>query len=135
MTEDLKALRKVAEAATPGPWEMTEESPQMHGRNFTLRVHGKAGIRMSGHCYGFSSDPEFIAAFDPTTALALIEALEQAKQAESRVRKQHEPMPYRRGARNTGVPEFVCKACHAPNWGAVEYPCPTIRVLNGEPNE
>lgn len=84
---DLTNLRKVAEAATPGPWEMRNESPQMDGRNFTLRVHGKAGIRMSAHCYGFNGDPEFIATFDPPTVFALLSRLEQAEQAVARVRE------------------------------------------------
>lgn len=86
MTINLDTLRKTAEAATPGPWEMREESPQMDGRNFTLRVHGKAGIRMSAHCYGFSSDPEFIATFDPPTVLALLSRLEQAEQDRDKFR-------------------------------------------------
>jgi len=81
MTTDLDNLRKVAEAATPGPWEMREGNPQMGGRNFTLRVQGKAGIRMSAHCYGFNGDPEFIATFDPPTILALLSRLEQAESA------------------------------------------------------
>ena len=76
---ELNELRKTAEAATPGPWEMREENPQMDGRNFTLRVHDQAGIRMSAHCYGFNGDPEFIATFDPPTVLALLSRLEQAE--------------------------------------------------------
>ncbi len=81
---DLTNLRKIAEAATPGPWEMRNESPQMDGRNFTLRVHGKAGIRMSAHCYGFNGDPEFIATFNPETVHDLIDRLEQAEQTVER---------------------------------------------------
>jgi len=88
MTQELdpKELRKIAEAATPGPWEMREESPSMDGRNFTLRVQDKAGIRMSAHCYGFNGDPEFIATFDPPTVLALLTQLEQYKAQVARVR-------------------------------------------------
>lgn len=87
MSDNLDNLSKIAEAATPGPWEMREENPQMDGRNFTLRVRDQAGIRMSTHCYGFNGDPEFIATFDPPTVLALLSRLEQAEQAVARVRE------------------------------------------------
>lgn len=79
MDKDLDTLRKVALSATPGPWEMREENPQMDGRNFTLRVREQAGIRMSAHCYGFNGDPEFISTFDPPTVLELIEQVEYCK--------------------------------------------------------
>jgi len=58
--------------------------------------------------------------------------LEQAEQAVARVRRLHKKLPYRVGARNTGIPEFVCEACHGEAWGAVEYPCATIRALDDD---
>lgn len=70
MSADLKALRKVAEAATPGPWFV-------YDRGIGYEVHHASGYELNnGQRETFTkSDATHIATFDPTTALALIEAL------------------------------------------------------------
>lgn len=127
--KDLTDLRKIAENATPGPWEV--DGPANAGPDDTLVLHNNDGGAIA-YVQPLWDDATHIATFDPPTVLALIDRLEQAEAAVARVRGVHKPVPYRVGSRNTGIPEFVCEACHAANWGAVEHPCPTISALDGD---
>ena len=93
---DHKELRRLAEAATPGPWAMRQGSPSMNGENFTIRRSDAPGIRISGFAYGFGSgDPEFIAAANPATILALLDEVEslraRAQAAEAVIAEALEP--------------------------------------------
>ena len=72
-TPDVAELRRLAEAATPGPWSLTDGDPAMSGQHWTIRRQGVAGIRISGFTYGFNGDAAYIAAANPATVLALLD--------------------------------------------------------------
>jgi hypothetical protein len=83
-TPSLAELKRVAEAATPGPWRWMNRRTLVgdHGpRPVVLACDGKMEIRHkdSGMLVELTpswSDPEYIATFDPQTAGRLIQALE-----------------------------------------------------------
>lgn len=185
-----KALRKIAEAATPGPWAWSKEPDGWGDNGPNLETVERGPIWADGSqvareqivtswghdAHGIcveDANAAHVATFDPPTVLALLDELDtltaRAEAAEldsgvnaayataaranvefllkereggrsrvlaaeaqvAAVRELHKPRRYRReGSRDTGIPEFVCGACHAANWGAVEHPCPTIRALD-----
>lgn len=196
---DLTELRKVARAATPGPWVWSKEPDGWGDNGPNLETvergpicpDGSQGAREQivsswGHdAHGIcveDANAAHVETFDPPTVLALLDCMQalidraegEANRAEASeldsgvnaayatatranvefllkeregdrsrvlaaeaqvaaVRELHKPRRYRReGSRDTGIPEFVCEACHAANWGAVEHPCPTIRALDGQ---
>ena len=56
---------------------------------------------------------------------------EQAEAALRRVRELHKPTQYRLPSDDPRIPETVCSECLAEFDGVVEYPCPTIKALDG----
>ena len=82
MTDDLSALKALAEKATPGEWEFsardegwaTVDIPDGPDDTMQLAWHEGGGITAMD-----SANAEFIAAFDPPTVLALIARLEEAE--------------------------------------------------------
>lgn len=69
-TPDERArLRAVAEAATPGPWDA-----ELNGGVVAYRNEGRPDI-VSDYCEA-KEDAAHIAAFDPPTVLALLDALD-----------------------------------------------------------
>lgn len=75
---DLTELRRVAEAATPGPWMVVG----LNEEDDTVVTVDDDPI-----CHAYPDDSRYIAAADPQTVLALIERLERAEEAMHRVRK------------------------------------------------
>lgn len=80
---DLDALRQVAEAATPGPWEhgtgdWCHMSGWQIGRPDAGSMDGFRPIAFTG-TENYDDDAAHIATFDPPTVLALIDALEAAE--------------------------------------------------------
>lgn len=77
---ELNELRKTAEAATPGPWDLysTQDYEVFCATNFTDSNYDPPAVT-----YGSdrSEDAEFIATFNPETALALLSSLEQAEES------------------------------------------------------
>ena len=119
MTER-EELRKLAEAATPGPWSLTDGDPAMNGQHWTIRRQGVAGIRVSGFTYGSNGDAEFIAAANPAAVLGLLDQLDAAEAKLAAVRALHFGEYVEDDDRNR------CFEC------GDEWPCPTIRALDGE---
>lgn len=83
---NLKQIKQVAENATPGPWEVNKD--------FYAGEHGYIGTSISAHhiYVKYSGDYlygelEHIALCNPTTVLALIEALEVAIEAHTSISK------------------------------------------------
>lgn len=86
MSDNLKALRKIAEQATPGPWEMYDANEDSdHAPLWCVandEFHNPSGdedaewIAVEVHT-GDKPDAEFIATFDPPTVLALIEEIDR----------------------------------------------------------
>ena len=94
--ERLAELRRIAEAATPGPWEVTEFAGGEE------RSPGELGVFAPNHphsyqksdgtwyavviCRGMDGptreeNSEYIATFDPTTVLAMLDEIERLRQA------------------------------------------------------
>ena len=74
---DLDTLRKIAEQATPGPWEV--DGPANAGPDDTLVLHNNDGGAIA-YVQPLWDDATHIATFDPPTVLSLITRLEQAEQ-------------------------------------------------------
>jgi len=81
MTDDLDRLDKLAEAATPGPWEADLTDPSVWGPeriifgNYTMND----GFDSPGWEDGTSSDLEFIAAANPSVVRALVQRVRDAE--------------------------------------------------------
>lgn len=95
---NLTELRRVAEAATPGPWEVEGQGPGPDaafmgcGVVYTMGpgVEGGNIARPAGDCYprgGYSprEDMTHIATFDPPTVLALLSEVERLRGVVERV--------------------------------------------------
>lgn len=73
---DLKALREVAEKATPGPWHIghiSEHEPEI------VDIDGSNGLTIC-KSYG-QADSSYLCAANPITILALIDRLERYEKA------------------------------------------------------
>lgn len=110
--KDLTDLRKIAEAATPGPWEVDNLDQVVRTPNYDI-VHDDSCA--DSEEWSANTDAPFIATFDPPTVLSLITRLEQAEAAVARVREVA-----------TGDPT---------EYGWSEAMLAVLRALDGEPNE
>lgn len=81
MTPDRAALRATAEAATPGPWTAGDWHVWAKTSEGNREVCG-----MGGHDH--IADADFIAAADPSTVLALLDALDAAEAEVARLRRE-----------------------------------------------
>lgn len=97
MTADLTAaelerMRRVAEGATPGPWETYES---IHAETFVCEegrsMFGVVSQPATGREDYGRANAEHIATFDPPTVLALIDRLEAAEARAERVEALAEP--------------------------------------------
>lgn len=92
MTEiDLSKLRKIAEAATPGPWEAERFfwKRAVADNRYWLGIDGKGEV--SGYIAlidddSATEDAAHIATFDPPTVIALIDELERLREVVATVR-------------------------------------------------
>lgn len=90
--KDLTNLRKIAEQATPGPWEAKQtpiHTPSGEGGDYYVSC--PTGIDVAS-AVGSSYEQEepdalHIATFDPPTVLGLLTRLEQVEAAVARVRE------------------------------------------------
>ena len=133
---DVVELRRLAEAATPGPWSLTDGDPAMSGQHWTIRRQGVPGIRVSGFTYGFNGDATYIAAANPAVVLGLLDRLahmtearnnaraevERLSAAVGRVRELHRES---HGSLAALYPNPICEC-------GKDYPCPTIAAIGGE---
>lgn len=97
MTPDrLQELRRIAEAATPGPWawRMSKDGQILdlitletgYNEEIITPSHINAWLQVKGGL------KDFIPAFDPTTALELLDALAAARAEAERWRQQYEEL-------------------------------------------
>ena len=114
---ELNELRKIAEAATPGPWGLWNPAVgESH-----IAIANKVAWRSVVSATGFVddefiphwADANHIATFDPPTVLALLSRLEQAEAQVARVRE-------------IAKADLKCPCCS----GYEEI----LRTLDGEPN-
>lgn len=132
MTENLDQLRQVAERATPGPWEKRELPVSVGNSTCTIHAPNAVGIPtwspLPPEIAGIlkHEDATHIATFDPPTVLAMLDRAEAAEAAVQRVREKH--FPDENGDCDFCV-NYYCDTRKA------EYPCPTIRTLDGGEQE
>jgi hypothetical protein len=95
-------LRKLAEAATPGPW--SHEASSLHERdhilysNRTDMMHGLNLMTLADGDWNHVNNVEFITAADPSTILSLLDRLVAA---EDRVKRLEEALrPFAEGYKN-----------------------------------
>lgn len=134
---DTKALRKLADAATPRPWEVDymgdlvsapEREKDRYGGHIFI---GTA----TGDATAADEDIEFIIAARNTLP-QLLDQLEQAEARIKAVREMHQPG--RLGevwGHSVSHPDDhpVCEHCTDPDAdGFVSWPCPTICALDGD---
>lgn len=80
MTPSLADLRRIAEAATPGPWMSVS-----HGRGYTswlettVRPLPDGRLVLADHIK-HDEDAEYIATFNPVTVIALLDRLQAAEE-------------------------------------------------------
>jgi hypothetical protein len=84
MTPDLAKLKEIAKAATPGPWVERPNYGDPEGTLAIIKIDPDGGIywivsRMAA--FKDIQNATFIATFNPTTVLSLIERLELAEGA------------------------------------------------------
>ena len=123
--QDLNELRRIAEQATPGPWTHQPYGGQNQNGDYTggwlLDADGEWVVADVS-----DRDGAHMAAFNPRTAIALLDRVEAAEQVLQRVRDTH------RMRTVLGVDTYgseykyvLCTQCHSA------FPCPTIRALDG----
>jgi hypothetical protein len=81
MSDDLKELKRLAEAATPGPWRKSNHanSPRVYAPETDDRLGIEIQIRGNGNRDDNRKNANFIAATNPAAILKLLAELEQAK--------------------------------------------------------
>ena len=143
---DREELRKLAEAATPGPWSTA-------AFQLVIDVARRIDVGMCGH----RDDAAFIAAANPAAVLGLLDQLDAAEAKLAAVRELHSPARWYDefcddpSCEQEHVEINVADLYHAhPSWLAceccsggdlseihelVQWPCPTIRVLEGTDHE
>ena len=85
---NLDELRKVAEAATPGPWhaEKKPSSLECDGKTFDAwMVYTDDDLASGFWAYEGDADMEHIATFDPPTVLALLDVTEAASNLDAHI--------------------------------------------------
>lgn len=131
--QDLNELRAIAEAATPGPWETLGGQGPVGTHAVCHRMEQGTLVEIAYRDAHFDkANATHIAAFDPPTVLTLLDRVEAAEQAVQRVRELHVPIDvnvYQLGI----VPN--CEYCYERSMDDSEYPCSTIRALDGGEQE
>lgn len=115
----MTTLRQLQAEATPGPWETDGPhhvfAPQDYDVLVTHHDENDDRLRYTYICTDSTEADARLIAAAPTHLADLITALER----EQRIREVHKPFECRGGC---------CIECiHCKN----EYPCPTIRILDG----
>ena len=112
--EALARIRKQADAATEGPWELLGDGEYVSGPGI-LVAPDDGGVT--------SADAEFIAAAR-TTVPALLDALEK-------VLELHQPVTDGMGFTEDGYGGIspACSSCGTSDEYAVPYPCPTVTAI------
>ena len=90
----LQELRRIAEAATPGPWEVVGLSG--YGGLYALRMPHRSGRTWYGvECIKRREDAKYFAACDPDTILALLDERDALADALAAVMKLNGATPKR----------------------------------------
>lgn len=126
-TPTLQALlqrhREIASAATPGPWKVYNEQSHYGVRRedslYGRVTHAHAGY--DGYGNGSSQvDAEYIATFDPTTVVALLDVAEAAQEADWYMGGGEATDHRRFDSKRAGY--AYCSGC------GNEWPCPAVAL-------
>ena len=135
---NITELRKIAENATPGPWQWEPPSGEdwpVEDESLVTTWSADDGYPKSvvtGWGYDASGteagpqDRAFIATFNPEMVLALLDRVEKAEQTIARVRGLH-----RKDEVNNGWYYAWCVSCSSDEYPE-DWPCPTIAALGEE---
>ena len=146
-TPDLTELRRLAEAATPGPWESDGLEVCQHW-SLPEPWHAvvNAEISCGPYCYGGSvrpierdADAAYIAALSPAVVLALLDERDALAAKVERVRALHASSGTAESQGYDAEGEYgliapYCTGCEASDEYATAWPCPTIRALDTTPD-
>ena len=136
----LDDFRKIAEAATPGPWEWerpSEDDFPQHDQSLVTtwkEEDGEPATVLHGWGYdasGTEAEPQdrlFIATFNPKRVLEL---LAQIERLEGVIREQARVLDGRY-ARLAAVEELHRKVFHICHECGTNWPCETIKAVRGE---
>lgn len=93
-SERLEELRRIAEAATQGPWWVDGwEARTKDGDRFIASIAPAfQGAGPDASCWEVDANIQHIAAFDPTTALELLDALAAARAEAERWKRRHDAL-------------------------------------------
>ena len=136
LTPDLAELRRLAEAATPGPWR-TEYLMGAGNDLLTAIIAGRAtpdDLRVIGSTLA-ERDGKFVAAASPAVVLALLDERDALAAKVERVRALHkssgdaETQGYT--GREYGYISPYCMGEVASDEYGVPWPCETIRAIAG----
>ena len=122
-TPDLAELRRLAEAATPGPWSTA-------AFQLVIDVAQRIDVGMCGH----RDDAAFIAAANPAVVLALLDVAAERDALAAKVERVRALHIAHDCTSHAGIATIcahrpgICLACLKP------LPCPTIRALDTTPD-
>src|SRR5690625_2959198 len=125
-------LRRIAEAATPGPWELDKCDNRVHVDY--VRAPNDENL-IAPICSVSSPGPnaEFIATFNPSKVLELLARLAEHEQAVENMSTKTDDLLSKLAAVEKLHPNIhgECHTCSNEN-GPLNWPCPTIKAARGE---
>lgn len=135
--KDLTDMRKIAEAATPGPWEAKQtpiHTPSGEGGDYYVSCPTGIDVASTVGSSYEQEEPDalHIATFDPMTVLSLITRLEQAEAVVARVREVLEHHTFVADDKYGDLPASQYYGDSEVEAVAAKS---IIRALDGEPNE
>ena len=140
-TPDVAELRRLLDAATPGPWR--DEMMQGQGLTLTAIIAGKPNpddLRVIGSTLAHNDARAIVAAVNALPALLDAAAERDALAAKvARVRALHASSGTAESQGYDGEGEYgliapYCTGCEASDEYATAWPCPTIRALDATPD-
>ena len=142
VTPEMQAeLRRLLDAATPGPWR--DEMMQGQGLTLTAIIAGKPNpddLRVIGSTLAHNDARAIVAAVNALPALLDAAAERDALAAKvARVRALHASSGTAESQGYDGEGEYgliapYCTGCEASDEYATAWPCPTIRALDATPD-
>ena len=126
--ERLAELRRITEGAeSQEPWRTDDDEGRM--------VFAASGFQVYYALFGSNNgdaepgDAAHIAAFDPPTAIALLDEVDELRRRLDAVEARHTPVTVRYG---DAPDELACRACGTHYEYPVAWPCPTVKAARGE---
>ncbi len=152
MTDDLATLRRMAEAATPGPWHFHQDDGTALDISEVCIPRPEEDVDLSIASLLEDRDGAFIAAANPATVLALLDRLERAErelevamaphsdcvESGERAGAQIDDLKSRAERAEAAIERVRAVHGQHPRWpdkcGGCDgyYPCPTLATMEGD---